>query len=499
MKNPVTRIRPNDNVCIAISPVAAGETVAIDGITVQSREQIDVGHKIALFDLKKGDGVFKYGVRIGSVTMDVPKGSWIHSHNLQTDLKGALEYSYHPDPVKQNGDGKKIPTFMGYKRKNGRVGTRNEIWIINSVGCVNRSAERISQLANQRFVRDNFDGVFSFSHPFGCSQLGDDLVNTRAVLGGLARNPNAGAVLVLGLGCENLQLDNLIKSLTDVDHSRLRFFNSQKVADEIEEGMKMVEELFDLMKDDQREEVPVSELTIGVKCGGSDGFSGISANPLVGRITDALTSYNGRVLQTEVPEMFGAEQLLMNRAASRSVFESIVSLINEFKEYFIKYDQPVYENPSPGNKAGGLTTLEEKSLGAIQKGGSAVITQVLKYGDPITDRGLVLVNAPGNDGVSSTAMTASGATLLLFTTGRGTPLGFPVPTVKISTNSDIYKNKPNWIDYNAGKLLDGEATFETMTDEFLKYLIDVASGRIKTKNEINGYKEIAIWKTGVTL
>ena len=499
MKNPVTRIRPNDNVCIAISPVAAGVTVGIDGVTVTAMENIEVGHKIALFDLKKGDGVFKYGVRIGSVTMDVPKGSCIHSHNLQTDLKGALEYSYHPDPVKQNGDGKKIPTFMGYKRKNGRVGTRNEIWIINSVGCVNRSAERISQLANQRFVRDNFDGVFSFSHPFGCSQLGDDLVNTRAVLGGLARNPNAGAVLVLGLGCENLQLDNLIKSLTDVDHSRLRFFNSQKVADEIEEGMKMVEELFELMKDDHREEVPVSELTIGVKCGGSDGFSGISANPLVGRITDALTSYNGRVLQTEVPEMFGAEQLLMNRAASRSVFESIVSLINEFKEYFIKYDQPVYENPSPGNKAGGLTTLEEKSLGAIQKGGSAVITQVLKYGDQITDRGLVLVNAPGNDGVSSTAMTASGATLLLFTTGRGTPLGFPVPTVKISTNSDIFKNKPNWIDYNAGKLLDGEATFESMTDEFLKYLIDVASGRIKTKNEINGYKEIAIWKTGVTL
>ncbi len=499
MKNPVTRIRPNDNVCIAISPVAAGDMVSIDGISVQARENIDVGHKIALFDLKSGDGVFKYGVRIGSVTTDVPKGSWVHSHNLQTDLKGALEYSYHPEPLKRNGEGKPVPTFMGYKRKNGKVGTRNEIWIINSVGCVNRSAERISQLANQRFVRDNFDGVFSFSHPFGCSQLGDDLVNTRAVLGGLARNPNAGAVLVLGLGCENLQLDNLIKSLSDVDHSRLRFFNSQKVADEIEEGMKMVEELFMLMKDDKREEVPVSELTIGVKCGGSDGFSGISANPLVGRITDALTSYNGRVLQTEVPEMFGAEQLLMNRAASKSVFESIVTLINDFKEYFIKYDQPVYENPSPGNKAGGLTTLEEKSLGAIQKGGSAVITQVLKYGDQITDRGLVLVNAPGNDGVSSTAMTASGATLLLFTTGRGTPLGFPVPTVKISTNSDIYKNKPNWIDYNAGKLLDGEATFESMTEEFLAYLIDVASGKTKTKNEINGYKEIAIWKTGVTL
>lgn len=499
MKNPVTKIRPNDNVCVAVVPITEGEKIQIDGVTVTVREAIGVGHKIALKDLRSGDGVIKYGVRIGSVTADVPQGSWIHSHNLQTDLKGTQEYTYQPGEKRNNPANTKMPTFMGYRRKNGSVGTRNEIWIINSVGCVNRSAERISQLANQRFVRENFDGVFSFSHPFGCSQLGDDLVNTRAVLGGLARNPNAGAVLVLGLGCENLQLDQLIHSIPDVDKRRLRFFNSQKVTDEIEEGLRVIEELFLEMKDDRREEVPLSELTIGVKCGGSDGFSGITANPLVGRITDSLTGYNGRVLQTEVPEMFGAEQLLMNRAASRPVFESIVKLINDFKEYFIKYNQPVYENPSPGNKAGGLTTLEEKSLGAIQKGGTAIISQVLKYGDPITERGLVLVNSPGNDGVSSTAMTASGATLLLFTTGRGTPLGFPVPTVKISTNTEIYKNKPNWIDFNAGKLLDGEATFETLTDEFMKYLIDVASGKTKTKNEINGYKEIAIWKTGVTL
>jgi altronate hydrolase len=499
MKNAVTRIRPNDNVCVAVLPIAAGDAVSIDGITMTAREEIGVGHKIALTDLKSGDGVIKYGVRIGSVTQDIPQGSWVHSHNLRTDLKGELEYTFHPVQKSAPTVPTSTPTFMGYKRKNGKVGTRNEIWIINSVGCVNRSAERISQLANQRFVRDNFDGVHSFSHPFGCSQLGDDLVNTRAVLGGLARNPNAGAVLVLGLGCENLQLDALIKSIPDVDQNRLRFFNSQKVADEIEEGLKAIEELFVAMKDDKREEVPVSELTIGVKCGGSDGFSGITANPLVGRITDRVAGYNGRILQTEVPEMFGAEQLLMNRAATKKVFDDIVALINNFKAYFIKYDQPVYENPSPGNKAGGLTTLEEKSLGAIQKGGSAVISQVLNYGEQITDRGLVLVNSPGNDGVSSTAMTASGATLLLFTTGRGTPLGFPVPTVKISTNSEIFKNKPGWIDFNAGKLLDGEATFETLTDEFMQYLIDVASGRTKTKNEVNGYKEIAIWKTGVTL
>ncbi len=498
MKNAVTRIRPNDNVCVAVETIPAGHMFTVDGIKVTAREEVGVGHKIALSDLKQGDGVIKYGVRIGSVTQDVAQGSWVHAHNLKTDLVGTLEYSYVPEKTVP-AVAKPMPTFLGYRRPNGRVGTRNEIWIINSVGCVNRSAERISQLANQRFVRDNFDGVYSFSHPFGCSQLGDDLVNTRAVLGGLARNPNAGAVLVLGLGCENLQLDQLIKSIPDIDPKRLRFFNSQKVSDEIEEGLKAVGELFEAMKEDRREPVPVSELTIGVKCGGSDGFSGITANPLVGRITDALTGYNGSVLQTEVPEMFGAEQLLMNRAASRKVFDGIVSLINNFKEYFLKYGQPVYENPSPGNKAGGITTLEEKSLGAIQKGGNAVITEVLEYGQPITQRGLVLVNAPGNDGVSSTAMTASGATILLFTTGRGTPLGFPVPTIKISTNSEIHAAKPGWIDFNAGKLLDGQATFESLTDEFMTYLLDVASGRVKTKNEINGYKEIAIWKTGVTL
>lgn len=499
MSNKLTIIRPNDNIGVAVSLIAKGEQFSANSKTITALSEIGVGHKVALSDIKQGDGVFKYGMRIGSASSDIPSGEWVHSHNLKTDLVGELAYNYSPQTQKQNSETKNIPTFMGYKRKNGRVGTRNEIWVINSVGCVNRSAERISQMANQRFIRDNFDGVFSFSHPFGCSQLGDDLINTRAVLGGLARNPNAGGVLVLGLGCENLQLDQLIKSIPDLDPNRLRFFNSQLVSDEIEEGLKAIEELFNAMKDDKREEVPVSELTIGVKCGGSDGFSGITANPLVGRITDVLTGYNGRVLQTEVPEMFGAEQLLMNRAATPKVFDDIVKLINNFKNYFLKYDQPVYENPSPGNKAGGLTTLEEKSLGAIQKGGTATITEILNYGDQITQRGLVLVNAPGNDGVSSTAMIASGATIVLFTTGRGTPLGFPAPTIKISTNTALYQSKPNWIDFNAGGIADGVVSFDELTKQFLSYIIDVASGKVKAKNEVNGYKEIAIWKTGVTL
>lgn len=497
MSQSVMKIRPEDNVGIAIRPVAKGETVTVDGITVTAADDVAVGHKIALRALAAGEGVYKYGMRIGSLSEAAAAGEWIHSHNLKTDLNDAVEYSYVPVPAPPKRPGPS-PVFRGYRRASGRVGVRNEVWIINSVGCVNRSAERIAKLANQRFVRENFDGVFTFSHPFGCSQLGDDLVNTRAVLGGLARNPNAGGVLVLGLGCENLQLDALIRSIPDIDPKRLRFFNSQAVSDEVEQGLAMVQELFDAMKDDVREEVPLSELTIGVKCGGSDGFSGITANPLVGRITDIVTGYGGTVLQTEVPEMFGAEQLLMNRAADRRVFDGIVALINEFKAYFVRHGQPVYENPSPGNKAGGLTTLEEKSLGAIQKGGAAAVTQVLKYGETATERGLVLINAPGNDGVSSTAMAAGGAVMLLFTTGRGTPLGFPVPTVKVSTNTDLAKNKPGWIDFNAGAVVDGTATFESLTDEFLRYLIGVASGE-RTKNEINEYKEIAIWKTGVTL
>ncbi|HEX3074941.1 MAG TPA: UxaA family hydrolase, partial [Ignavibacteriales bacterium] len=385
-----------------------------------------------------------------------------------------------------------------YRRKNGKVGTRNELWIINTVGCVNSAAEKIAKICNEKFKRDNFDGAFTFTHPYGCSQLGDDLEDTQHGLSGLIKHPNAGAVLVLGLGCENNQLKTLINGLNYYDPDRLSYFNSQEVSDEIKEGIARAEMLFEAMKDDKREEVPVSELVIGVKCGGSDALSGITANPLVGRITDMLTQYGGSVLQTEVPEMFGAEQQLMNRAKDERTYKRIVDMINNFKEYFKSHNQPIYENPSPGNKEGGLTTLEEKSLGAIQKGGKAVITQVLDYCSPITEKGLALMNAPGNDGVSSTAMAAGGAAILLFTTGRGTPLGFPVPTIKISTNTPLYEKKQTWIDFNAGVLVEG-ASMENVSKQFMEYIIAVASGKEQTKNEINGFKEIALWKKGVTL
>ncbi|HEX6036900.1 altronate dehydratase family protein [Longimicrobium sp.] len=493
------RIHPGDNVAVAVVPLHEGTEVAVDGARVTLVEDVPAGHKLALVPLAPGDAVTKYGFVIGEATAPVAAGAWVHSQNLRTRLSGTLEYAYRP--VQRDGSSASaasVPTFMGYRRADGRVGTRNEVWIVNTVGCVNTAAERIARVAGERFA-GRTDGVFSFSHPYGCSQLGDDLSNTQKVLAGLLRHPNAGGVLVLGLGCENNQMDQLLALAGDVDRERLRWFNTQDVVDEVEEGVDAVAALVARMEGDVRTECPASALILGHKCGGSDGFSGISANPLVGRIADRMTAMGGGVILTEVPEMFGAEQVLMNRAADEGVFRDIVAMINDFKDYFIRHDQPIYENPSPGNKAGGLTTLEEKSLGAIQKGGQATVSRVLRYGQPAATGGLSLLEAPGNDGVSSTAMVASGATVLLFTTGRGTPLGFPVPTIKISSNSHISEKKPHWIDFNAGALLDGAATLDGLADALFARILDVASGRIRTNNEMHGYREIAIWKEGVTL
>ncbi|MHB8579009.1 MAG: UxaA family hydrolase [Ignavibacteriaceae bacterium] len=499
MKPKFIKIHKNDNVVIAIEKMLKDEKIIIDNVDIQILNDINQGHKIAIKNIDEGENIFKYGHLMGHATSKIRAGEWVHSHNIKTNLSDIVKYKYEQVELPKDKVISKIPTFQGYERKNGKVGTRNEIWIINTVGCVNTSAERIAKICNEKFKSENFDGVFSFAHPYGCSQLGDDLANTQKVLSGMMKNANAGGVLVIGLGCENNQMQSLLKLATDVDAERLRSFNSQDVKDEIEEGVKLAGELFDIIKNDRREECPVSGLTLGMKCGGSDGFSGISANSLVGRITDLLSEYNGKIVLTEVPEMFGTEQQLMNRAKSEIVYMKIVEMINSFKEYFISHNQPIYENPSPGNKEGGLTTLEEKSLGAIQKGGTSQVNQVLDYGEQIEERGLALLKAPGNDGVSSTAMTASGATIILFTTGRGTPLGFPVPTIKISSNSDLFERKPNWIDFNAGKLLTGEKNMDELTEELFQLIIEIASGKVRTKNEINGYKEIAIWKEGVTL
>jgi altronate hydrolase len=495
----VVRIDPSDDVAVALRPLAAGDGVDVDGAHLIAGQDIAAGHKIALRGIARDDVVRKYGVTIGVATTDIALGDWVHSHNLTTRLSGLLEYQYRPLPRAARPSAGPVPTFEGYRRANGRVGTRNELWVLNTVGCVNHAAERIAKMAAEKFA-GQVDGVYAFGHPYGCSQLGDDLRNTQRVLAGLMRHPNAGGVLILGLGCENNQLDALLAMAGDVDRSRIAFFNTQDVIDELEQGSSALAQLVERVATDRRSTCPVSDLVLGHKCGGSDGFSGITANPLLGRIADRLTSLGGTVLLTEVPEMFGAEQLLMNRAVTEGVFDGIAAMINDFKAYFLRHGQTVYDNPSPGNKAGGLTTLEEKSQGAIQKGGQARVTQVLRYGQPVdAGGGLALLESPGNDGVSSTAMAVSGATLLLFTTGRGTPLGFPVPTLKISSNTDIATRKPHWIDFNAGALLDGTATMAQLEDDLFALVLAVASGDRQANNERNGYREIAIWKEGVTL
>ena len=447
------------------------------------RVDIESGHKYAICDIKSGEDVVKYGEPIGHATEDIKMGDHIHTHNLKTNLSGILDYEYSEfTPVVEKNESDLY--FMGYRRENGDVGIRNDVWIINTVGCVNKTAQIIAEKTGAKF----------FAHPFGCSQLGSDSEITQKILKGMVNHPNHGGVLVLGLGCENNNIDVFKGVLGEWDDERVRFLNCQDVEDEVSEGVKIVCELQKISSNDKREKINISELKVGLKCGGSDGFSGITANPLVGRFCDKLTSLGGSCVLTEVPEMFGAEHLLMKRCKNKNVFDKTVKLINDFKDYYTRYNQVIYENPSPGNKKGGITTLEEKSLGCIQKGGKSTIVDVLDYGDKLSKNGLSLLNGPGNDIVAVTNLMASGVHIILFTTGRGTPLGSAVPTVKIATNSNLAKKKANWIDFDAGPIIKGKE----LTDELFEYVISVANGE-KCKNEINGYEEISIFKDGVTL
>ncbi len=444
---------------------------------------LEDGHKYALRDISCGENIIKYGCPIGHATADIKRGEHVHTHNTKTNLSGNLTYTYEPKfyDIPEESEER---FFMGYVREDGNVGIRNEIWIVNTVGCVNKTAEKIAART----------GAKHFPHPFGCSQLGDDQKLTQQILCGMVRHPNAAGVLVLGLGCENNNIETFKKVLGDYNGERVKFLNAQDVEDDVEEGVKIVEELKKYAQKFTRTPVPVSKLKLGLKCGGSDGYSGISANPLVGRLSDKLIALGGSCVLTEVPEMFGAEQLLMQRCESREVFDKTVALINNFKDYYTRHNQVIYENPSPGNKAGGITTLEEKSLGCVQKGGLSKVVDVLDYGDTVTKRGLSLLNGPGNDIVAVTNLMAAGVHMILFTTGRGTPLGSAVPTVKISTNRALAEKKKNWIDFDASPTLLGNS----LTNELFDYIIDVAEGK-KTKNEIFGFSEISIFKDGVTL
>jgi altronate hydrolase len=490
------KINPADSVVVCLQPKKKGDIIEVDGQNIVLNQDTPAGHKVLIKDTPKGTDIIKYGYPIGHAREDLKAGDWVNENNLKTNLSGTLEYTYQPVNEELNIK-QENRTFKGYVRKNGDVGVRNEVWVVPTVGCVNGIAERLVKELKRETNEEGVDAIYAWHHNFGCSQLSGDHENTRKVLRDICLHPNAGAVLVLSLGCENNQPDEFMKMLGDYDQSRIKLLITQKVDDEMEAGMAILRELYEKARQDKREVVPVSKLRVGLKCGGSDGFSGITANPLVGEFSDWLVAQGGTSVLTEVPEMFGAETILMNRCRTEQLFDQTVSMINNFKEYFLSHGEPVGENPSPGNKAGGISTLEDKALGCTQKCGKAPVSGVMEYGDRLQNTGLNLLSAPGNDLVAATALASCGCHLVLFTTGRGTPFGTFVPTMKIATNPDLARRKQNWIDFSAGQLVEGR-TMQELVPEFIDKVLAVASGE-KAKNEANDYREISIFKNGVTL
>jgi altronate hydrolase len=489
------RVAAEDNVAVALAPLDAQMAVQVGDLVICLRDAIPAGHKFALEAIVEGAQVLRYRAPIGRATRAIAPGEHVHSHNVHTALSGELAYRFDGPAERRRASGSEALGFQGYVRADGSVGTRNELWILPTVGCVGRLGERLA-VAGEGISAGRIDGVHAFNHPFGCSQLGADLDGTAAILASLAMNPNAGAVLLLGLGCESNQLELLLQRIPAERRARLRVLRAQDAQDEFAHGKALIAELVDIMADDRREPVPLSALRLGVKCGGSDAMSGLTANPLIGRMADAVTEAGGTAILTEIPEMFGAEGLLLARAESREVFDRLGEVVNRFKRYFLDHGEPVSENPSPGNIAGGITTLEEKSLGAVQKGGVATVADVLDYGDRVRGNGLTILEAPGNDAVSTTALAAAGATMTLFSTGRGTPLGSPVPTVKIASNHGLAQGKPGWIDFDAGSVLDDG--LNEAAGALLAQILAIASGA-PTRNETNEERAIGIWKRGVTL
>ena len=494
MKQKYIKIHPADKVAVALSPLEKGTECTFEQETIVLQQDIPQGHKFALVDLAEGEQVIKYGLPIGVAKADIPTGSWVHVHNMKTSLGDILSYTYNREETHLEPTAERF--FQGFRRPDGKVGVRNELWIIPTVGCVNNVATAMEKQA-QYLVKGTIDTIAAFPHPYGCSQMGDDQEHTRQILADLINHPNAGGVLVLGLGCENSNIGELKKYIGSYDENRVKFLVCQESKNEIEDALNQIAELAEYASNFHREPISCSELIIGMKCGGSDGLSGITANPTVGHFSDLLISKGGTTILTEVPEMFGAETLLMNRCDNEELFEKTVSLINDFKNYFARHNQTIYENPSPGNKKGGISTLEDKSMGCTQKSGSAPVKGVLSYGEPVCQKGLNLLSAPGNDLVASTALAASGAHIVLFTTGRGTPFASPVPTVKISSNTPLYEHKKNWIDFNCGSLVNGKPLSE-LGEELFDYVIAVASGK-KVKSEEAGFHDMAIFKQGVTL
>lgn len=490
-------IHPADSVVVALQPLGKGTALTIGGRTLTLKEDIDKGGKIALFPLRVGDPIVKYGSPIGEAIAPVDVGELVHTHNLKTLLKDGLSYEYCPEfPQVQIS----LPeaSIQAYQRNDGDIGIRNELWVIPTVGCVNAVVRQMIEKFKAEVGTAGIDGIYLFTHPYGCSQLGDDHENTRRILANMVHHPNAGGVLVIGLGCENNQVDAFRELVGDVDPKRVRYMIAQQENDEVAAGLNHLKDIYQTMKEDRRETVSIGRLRVGLECGGSDGLSGITANPLLGKFSDYLIAFGGSSVLTEVPEMFGAEHILFSRCRDRGTFERAVDMVNDFKRYFIDHRQPIYENPSPGNKKGGISTLEDKSLGCTQKAGDSQVVDILNYGDRLKVPGLSLLSAPGNDAVATSALAAAGCHMVLFSTGRGTPYGGFVPTVKIATNSDLAQRKPHWIDFDAGQLVY-DTTMEQALEAFVDLIRQIASGEQLARNEQNDFRELAIFKSGVTL
>lgn len=490
------QIQAQDNVAVALQNLSVGTVIHLADKEIILKQDIPRGHKFAVKDIAAQENIIKYGYPIGHATCDIASGDYVHTHNVKTNLSDINDYSYQPNfpAININEADREV---LIYRRANGDVAIRNELWIIPTVGCVVGIANQIRQRFLQQNPADDIDGVFTFSHSYGCSQLGDDHQNTKVMLQNMVKHPNAGAVLVIGLGCENNQIDAFRETLGDYDPQRVKFMVSQHFEDEVEAGLELLQQLYQQMRNDRRQAGKLSEVKFGLECGGSDGLSGITANPLLGNFSDYLTAHGGTTVLTEVPEMFGAERILMSHCRDQQTFDKTVAMVNGFKHYFISHHQPIYENPSPGNKSGGITTLEDKSLGCTQKAGHSQVVDVLKYGERLSKAGLNLLTAPGNDAVATSALAAAGCHMVLFTTGRGTPYGGFVPTMKIATNSELAQRKHNWIDFNAGRLVE-DVDMSQLLDDFINNVVEIVNGK-PTKNEINQFRELAIFKSGVTL
>ncbi|WP_392560742.1 UxaA family hydrolase [Orbus mooreae] len=496
MKN-IIKINDNDNVIIALENLNKGDSLSINNKLITVLQDIPSGHKVAIKTISLNENVIKYGFPIGHATTIIQVGEHVHTHNVKTNLGELQEYQYQPTKIAIASEFSDREIKI-YRRENGEVGIRNELWIIPTVGCVNGIAQQISKkfIAQLAAQGEQFENVYVLAHPYGCSQLGKDHQNTRTILQDMVKHPNAGGVLIVGLGCENNQLAAFRETLGDYNSERVSFMILQEERDEIATGLAHLNQLYQKMRNDKRVTGKLSELKFGLECGGSDGLSGITANPLLGKFSDYVIAHGGTSVLTEVPEMFGAETILMSHCINQPTFEKTVNMVNNFKRYFMEHNQPIYENPSPGNKAGGITTLEDKSLGCTQKAGNSQVVDVLEYGERLTCAGLNLLSAPGNDAVATSALIAAGCHMVLFSTGRGTPYGGFVPTVKIATNTALAEKKQTWIDFNAGQLVEGTPMLELLK-QFIDLIVNIANGQTSC-NENNDFRELAIFKNGVT-